>query len=116
MIIISVIESNLSIINAAYPSVRTFLNKVSTGFLVAETATESKSASKGNSYALHSIRGGLRNGAVRARDNMLGASVGEYHGHITAVKGDGKSDRSFGSEVIMVRRSLEIEDRSLADA
>jgi hypothetical protein len=114
MVIISIIESNLSIINAAYPSVRSFLSKVSTGFLVAETAKGSKSGSKGNSYALQSMGGGLRSGAAQAMDNILGSRASGYH--TSVAKGDAKSDKSFGSEVIMVRRSLEIRDAPVEDA
>ena len=116
MVIILVVESNLTIMNAAYPSVRSFLNKVSTGFLVAETAKDtSKSGSKGKSYALHSF-GGSRSAGRRAPDPALVVDDKVFMHHSTAVKGDMKSDRSFGSEVIMVRRSVEIDERSLADS
>lgn len=120
MVIILLVESNLTIINAAYPSVRSFLTKVSTGLLVAEFAKDSKSGSKGASYALQSIGGGNRSRSVGARDRDPTLSLADkaYTHHSTAVKGDMKSDRSFGSEVIMVRRSVEIipDERSLAES
>ena len=122
MVIILLVESNLTIINAAYPSVRSFLTKVSTGLLVAEFAKDSKSGSKGASYALQSIGGGMRSrsipGGARDKDPGLSLADKSYTHHSTAVKGDMKSDRSFGSEVIMVRRSVEIvpDERSLAES
>lgn len=116
MVIISLIESNLTIINAAYPSVRQFLGKVSTGFLVAETAADSRSNSKfskGNSFALHSIGGGPR-GGLRVRDAAgINLERNAFANRSTAGRGDARSDKSFGSEAIMVRRSVEIDERSL---
>ena len=116
MIIISLVESNLTITNAAYPSVRAFLNKVSTGFIIAETATGSKSGSKSQNYALRSIGGGSKGLAARVKDPGLSLGDNRSANQSTVVKGDMKSDRSFGSEVIMVRRSIDIDEASTDDS
>ena len=125
MIMIALIECNLTIINAAYPSVRSFLNKVSTGFLVAETAKDTESGVKGsgygkgnsNSYGLKSLGGnGSRSIGARVKEPISSLRGDKsFQHHSTAVKGDMKSDRSFGSEVIMVRRSIEIDAGSTAE-
>ncbi|KAK5170951.1 uncharacterized protein LTR77_004095 [Saxophila tyrrhenica] len=123
MVIISLVESNLAIINAAYPSIRSFLNQVSTGFLIAETAKDSRSASVGQSYGLRSIVGGRdrskRKSASRAKSPAIPGLAhidGSIIHHSTAVKGDHQSSRSFGSEVIMVRHSVEIDAASIGDS
>ena len=107
MIIMLVIESNLAIISAALPSVRSVLSKVSTGFLAAETARDvSASGSNGASYGLDSI---AKKGS-RTKQEML-SSQASCHAekHAAMVRGDAKSDKSFGSQAIMIRRSVEIE-------
>lgn len=111
MIIMLIIESNLAIIGAALPSVRSVLSKVSTGFLAAETARDvSASGSNGASYGLNSI---VKQGS-RAKEEML-SSKASCHAekHATVVKGDAKSDKSFGSQAIMIRRSVEIESTAI---
>lgn len=114
MTIILLIEANLAIINAAYPSVRSFLNKVSTGFIVAETAKDSVVRSNDNSYALRSIGGGRMASRTKDHSLSLGGHKSTLH-HSTVAKGDARSDKSFGSEVIMVRRSVDIEEASMTD-
>ena len=121
MVTISLVESNLTIVNAAYPSIRAFLNKVSTGFIAAETGSGSKSKSRskgyGKGYALHSIGGGSRGGlAAKGKDPGLNFGDRMSAHQSTAVKGDMKSDRSFGSEVIMVRRSIDVDDTSFLES
>jgi hypothetical protein len=88
---------------------------VSTGFLVAETAKDSKSGSNiGGSYALRSIGGRKTQRIDKSRDTALSLGGGDKSLHTTAVKGDSHSDHgSFGSEVIMVRRSVEIDTASV---
>jgi hypothetical protein len=122
MVIISVVESNLAIISAAYPSVRSFLNKVSTGLLVAETAHDSKSRSKSGSklasYSLQTIgSAGKRNSRNQPTSTLdhqeldLGdKTLGQ---NSATVRGDTKSDRSFGIQAIMVRRSVDIDEASV---
>ena len=113
MVIVSLIESNLAVINAAYPSVRSFLNKVSTGFLVAETGKDSKSGSNGHGYGLPTISRSL---GARVKEPAM--NLGDLtDGHqTTTVRGDMRSDRSFGSEAIMVRRSIDIDEISMPES
>jgi len=47
---------------------------------------------------------------VRDPGMSLGGPTGH---HVETVVGDGKSDKSFGSQVIMVRRSVEIDEISM---
>lgn len=115
--IIYLIESNLALVSAAYPSVRSFLNKVSTGFLAADTTKHSQSGSKSGSYGLQTIgSAGKRNFGSRIRDTGMILGDEMVGKHTATVKGDTKSDRSFGSEVIMVRRSVEIDEISSPDS
>ena len=113
-IALALIEVNLMIVSAAYPSVAHFLRNVSTGFLVAETANTSsgqgKSAKHGSgSYALHSIS------KYSNAHNPI--SVGDRSEHHTAtVRAENRSDKSFGSQAIMVRTSVEMDATSLPDS
>lgn len=110
MILMLLIESNLAIISAALPSVRSVLSKVSTGFLAAETAKDvSASGSHGASYGLNSM---VKPGS-RVKEEMLSSKASCRHEKRpvkgVGVEGDAKSDKSFGSQAIMIRRSIEIE-------
>lgn len=105
IVIISLIESNLAIISAAYPSVRSFLNKVRIGFLVPETVKDSKSGSKGGgSWGLQTTgKSENRKFGSRVGDSVMTLGDTTIGHHAVTVRGDTKSDKSFGSEVIMVR-------------
>ena len=128
MVVIFIVESNLTIIAAAYPAVRGFLTQVSTGLLVpAKKASkgDSKNGSKGSGYALNTIgsSGNASKGknaqveSSRTWDNQRERHVsGKPSYHAAAVAGDVHSVRSYGSEVIMVRQSVEIEDEEISNS
>lgn len=81
------------------------MNKVSTGFLLPTTVIGSKSGSKtGGSYGLQTVgsmptrhpSASVEDRAVILGDNKVG--------HYTATgRGDAASDKSFGSQAVMVR-------------
>ena len=111
MIVISMVESNLTIISAAYPSVRSFLNKVSTGFLVADAAKDSsRSDSHGVTYAMGPVSVGVGRNKSQSKQPMVNFKSWTEGKHTTTVRGDTESDKSFGSRAIMVRTSIEIGD------
>lgn len=126
MTIIFLVESNLTIIAAAYPATRGFLTKVSTGFLVPAAKGDSQANSKGGSYGLQTIGGSggakesshTRNSERQweAQKRYAPGWKNSYHAHAAAVQGDARSDRSYGSEVIMVRQSVDVEDQQPEEA
>jgi hypothetical protein len=117
-VIITVVECNLAIISAAYPSLKVFMNQVSTGFLApGGTLKDSQSRSKSGQELDSMGKGRLRSGKNRLRDSISG--LGESAGggkHAVTIEGDSHSLRSFGSQAIMVRRSVEVEAASLAES
>ena len=100
-------------------------HKVSTGFLVADTmqtsskggagAGSGKNYATGGIYALNSV-GSAGNNKNKSWKQHASVTFGDKADHHTAtVLGDTKSDKSFGSEAIMVRRSVEIDMASMTD-
>ena len=118
MVVILLVESNLMIVSAACPTFRNLFNNVNTGFLVAETAhSSSKEGSRNQygtgSYVLHTIGSGTR--ATSRRPGEPFSLGNKAKRHMTNVQADTKSDKSFGSQAIMVRRSVDVDAASVPE-
>lgn len=99
------------------------MDKVSTGLLIPGTTKDSVSGSKsgrfgakGGSYGLQTMRSfTTRHAGTQRRETVMRLGDQMTGQHTTTVRGDTKSDRSFGSDAIMVRRSVEIDEISVPE-
>jgi hypothetical protein len=114
MVIILLIESNLMIVSAACSSFRAFINKVSTGFLVVKPSHD---ASKGGSRkhtgpasnVFNRMGSSLRN--TQGWHNELGSTArSTAERNVGNPNADGRDDDSFGSQGILVRTSVDIDN------
>ena len=116
MVIILLIESNLMIVSAACSSFRTFINKVSTGFLVAEPSHNASHGGSGKhtgpaSDVFTRLGSSLRN--TQGWHNTLGSTVrSTAERNVGNPNAEGRDNDSFGSEGILVRQSIDIDNDS----
>ena len=118
MVIVLLVETNLTIVSAACPSFRNLMTSVSTGFLVVDKSSNASRKSTGpkipggsGSFGPKSVHAGGRSQEVQSPMTVIarGDENETFEPYTANIKGDANSMTSFASDAVMVRRSVDVD-------